>query len=127
MDTTDQYIEMCMKAVEIQDKRPRENAEPLFTPRNRVHIFNDGNFYYYDELHLLVRQHYWLPRQDQLQDMIMKTQIGNDTYCYTSLILDFVDFVNRPSELFTLEQQWLVFVMKEIYNKVWNDKDWVEL
>ena len=85
---------------------------------------------------------WWLPRQDQLQKIIDKNwysclekfweyitkqdwhvNIGRELYCCRTpneMRLDYFD------EFTSMEQLWLAFVMKEEYNKVWNDKDRVE-
>jgi len=69
----------------------------------------------------------WLPRQDQLENIIFEYLIkGNNMYSIFSLLLDFVDYANRLTELDSMEQLWLAFVMKEKYNKNWNGEDWVE-
>lgn len=74
----------------------------------------------------------WLPRQDQLQDIL----INNDNFTY--LVDDFQIWVyqqqgfiydilsGREEKLFkSMEQLWLGFIMKENYNKVWNGEDWI--
>jgi hypothetical protein len=67
----------------------------------------------------------WLPRQDQLQEMI--------TYEYElawHVVDRFMNFILDSSFKdkwlkFTMEQLWLCFVMKEKYNKVWNGENWI--
>ena len=43
-------------------------------------------------------------------------------------VWDFYGFVmgveNHRENLYSMEQLWLMFVMKEKYNKEWNGKDW---
>ena len=123
MDTTDLYILMCQQALEIQKKCPREPTEPMFTPKGRVHIFNEGNFYYYNDSHLSIRKHHWLPRQDQLQDMLKYDEQPLD-----SLIVSFWLWYDKKGgkklQFTSMEQLWLAFVMKRNYNKIWNSKDW---
>ena len=58
MDTSEQYIKMCYCG-EIQAHRP----EPTIS---------GGNFWHYPEGELLA-DITWLPRQDQLQAMYLKT------------------------------------------------------
>jgi len=69
----------------------------------------------------------WLPRQDQLQDMIWgdwNLEIAK-AYTFTKFYL-FVDKVWDIAGIFgSLEQLWLAFVMMEKYKKVWNGEDWV--
>jgi len=62
----------------------------------------------------------WLPRQDQLQEMIKGTHLKKLGRVYRAV----VNMELYPSD--SMEQLWLVFVMKEKYGKVWNGKDWVK-
>ena len=77
----------------------------------------------------------WLPRQDQLQEMVGSTiklyEWGKFAYC------DILPFIGGPSgeinipDEFTScrswEQLWLAFVMREKYGKVWSEEDWKPL
>ena len=67
----------------------------------------------------------WLPRQDQLQDMVK-----SEYECDYDMNLDFTEFTTN---LYTheqigasMEQLWLAFVMHEKYNKKWDGEDWVK-
>ena len=77
----------------------------------------------------LVRRFYknlyiWLPRQDQLQGMV-------ENHTWYGLILKLnqfveeVDFSQEANEFRSMEQLWLAFVYRELYNKVWNGEDWI--
>ena len=70
-------------------------------------------------------EHFWLPRQDQLQGMV-----GNHTWYGLILKLnqfvEEVDFSQEANEFRSMEQLWLAFVMKELYSKHWNGEDWVK-
>jgi len=66
-------------------------------------------------------EHIFLPRQDQLQEMI-----GGTSYF---LITKMYHKCQRISEHIcpyksSMEQLWLAFVMKEKHNKVWDGEDW---
>ena len=69
----------------------------------------------------------WLPRQDQLQGMVV------DGYEACGLLFNFYhwfednkhDFIT-PYLDYSMEQLWLAFVMKEKYNKVWNGEEWID-
>jgi len=66
----------------------------------------------------------WLPRQDQLQDMVWDS-LG--TYCsnkMNSLTWGVWDFYNTIDDVDSMEQLWLAFVMRELYNKQWNGNEW---
>lgn len=61
----------------------------------------------------------WMPRQDELQDMVW---LGTATSIYYQL-RHITEFQMKYS-CQTMEQLWLAFVMKEKYNKTWNGEDW---
>lgn len=127
MDTTEKYIKMCEKAIEIQ---------------SRINTFTAGDFiwkgqkYLYDAVFVcdkaifMKEEEIWLPRQDQLQDML------NDSV--DDLVSKFIDrmtyrlmYINKLEitypKLESMEQVWLTFIMKEKYHKIWKDEDWVEV
>ena len=64
----------------------------------------------------------WLPRQDQLQEMLQPCGFGIllwDFHTYASILI-------RDENIISMEQLWLAFVMKTKYNKVWSGEDWLE-
>jgi len=68
----------------------------------------------------------WLPRQDQLQEMIRKSFLdtGNpDRQMIHFLSAWLVDYA-YPIRLDSMEQLWLAFVMKEKYSKTWTGEEW---
>jgi hypothetical protein len=74
----------------------------------------------------------WLPRQDQLQEII-KELIGDLPNITYRVLYSFNYFVsthdeNRdtPTSLDSFEQLWLAFVMAEKYQKVWDGSDWIK-
>ena len=132
MDTSKEYIRMCEKADEIQEARiPRKDdillhdicpkcmletevhPNPMYM-HTCEHCKWNGN--YRDLLFI------WLPRQDQLQEMVNDNNI-------TALLQDFISWLskqcNLPMHMTSMEQLWLAFVMKEKYNKTWDGKEWV--
>ena len=136
MDTSKEYIEMCEKAVEIQLLWAVEEGDFCtdrdFQCRTPVGCIDDGQAVGEgEEQDIEDWQHecIWLPRQDQLQDMIQGSQL--------EVIAGFTDWVFGlpeyqtvtptpcPSEQFTsMEQLWLAFVMSEKFGKFWNGEDW---
>jgi len=106
MDTSETYIKMCEKAEEIQKLAPN----PLYSSHDWFVERIRGNV------------PVWLPRQDQLQDMITDRPMSG-------LLLDFRDSALAflwGDGLDSMEQLWVAFVMKEKYNKVWNGEGWIE-
>jgi len=66
----------------------------------------------------------WLPRQDQLQEMV------KDNYdCVYDMNLDFTMWWQQISiahkKEMSLEQLWLGFMMQEKYKKIWDGKNWI--
>jgi len=116
MDTSLEYVDMCnCKEIkhlywEICEKDPE----------------TDKNFWGYYSL-----GETWLPRQDQLQKAL-----GWDSY---ELIYSFNKFCRGDSGMYgergfltenghnySMEQLWLIFVMHELHNKVWNGEMWTK-
>lgn len=67
----------------------------------------------------------WLPRQDQLQDMIIdeyRDHWGNSIML--GLMEECVGWGAQYAYT-SMEQAWLAFVMHEKYGKHWNGIDWV--
>ena len=75
----------------------------------------------------------WLPRQDQLQEMVIDI-IDCSSHSATANLINFgtrlQQFVKDDYDYWmqftSMEQLWLAFVMKEKYNKTWNGEKWVE-
>lgn len=130
MDTSEEYIKMCEKAEEIQKEwKPhwgdfsseKEDNTYVFVLTTVKNIVQDQQDYI------------WLPRQDQLQEMIIASPFDCDLWDR------FTDFIftpyndddpnkNEACELFQSgEQLWLAFVMEEKYNKVWDGTNWIEI
>ena len=124
MDTSEQYIKMCEKAEEI----------------TKGHKLVTGDVYYRKEAYCgcfcpacrpsaevgLV----WLPRQDQLQEMVLSDPEHPEYDNWEWRLKRFKMWhsakiwgTNHPFA--SMEQLWLAFVMKEKYGKVWNGKEWV--
>lgn len=63
----------------------------------------------------------WLPRQDQLQEML----ISHDKNI--KIISRDFHYWCRYETLNTIEQAWLEYVMMVKYNKVWDESEWVSV
>jgi len=145
MDTSPKYIEMCKKAIEIQEQWKPDVADfvmgeyestitiwqtvqgidhgslkPLFT--------NAGKLAWYLKSEMI-----WLPRQDQLQELTHAKKHGGALF---GELIKFIEWfektyiemsnMDKPNRTFfnTQEQLWLAFVMKEKYGEKWIDNDW---
>ena len=117
MDTSPIYAMMCEKATEIQEQRS------LFAPEGDY-----GEWWctpYYNTTYT------WLPRQDQLQEMV--PGFVEQSRWAIPLALRFADFceeqANNPlswgTSIPTFEQLWLAFVMQAKYRKHWTGEEWV--
>ena len=136
MDHSKEYIKMCEKAEEIQKGwRPKE-GDTLWVEKNDYHT----NLIKYinkeeaiDVLKIILGvkrswldKHIFLPRQDQLQEMIKEDwQLSLTEFCKWILGKNNTIFYTHRGEFNSMEQLWLAFVMKEKYNKIWDGKEWV--
>lgn len=143
MDTSKEYIEMCKKAQEIQEIKEmykdydkgdfydRYGFIEVASPYSSCEEYADDN--YCDEIQQRDKSDIWLPRQDQLFDLIM--ELNNNFGCNDKLQGIFINNIyafnrelyhNQSQTFDTLEKVYLSFVMKGKYNKVWdiNSKEW---
>ena len=117
MDTSKEYIEMCQKAGEIQSIWG--NRKYL----NRC-VFNRNWFDTSNEIYI------WLPRQDQLQDMVEAHLSIKSNYNHILYhLIAWLDKFPRGEYLkylqYSMEQLWLAFVMHEKFNKKWDGEEWI--
>lgn len=134
MDQTEQYIEMCVKLPsEIKKRVPIDHHGSAG---------GDKSFFGYSKrLNGMV----WLPRQDQLQDMLKNETIESiaDSYEFQrgsaphglvamQLVkdLDLFQLENynciRYAGINSMEQLWLAFIMHEKFNKKWTGSEWIK-
>ncbi len=126
MDTSETYVKMCEKAGEIQQNWDRQKGDWYTDPFwNNTKQKDDWNIYVLEsnEQYLFQPRFTWLPRQDQLQEM-MKTFWD----CTNENLRDgFIDFMHEKPldwEMWTNEELWLALVMEVKFNKIWNGEDW---
>ena len=130
-----------------------EEIQDIVFPSQCVsHAFKEGDYYYLDsEVGVYSFWHHptniynatWLPRQDQLQEMVLEA-FGKEAwfggFCNSTEMLDlafeFTCFcydvssaemleINEYAKQFTsMEQLWFAFVMKEKNNKTWDGENW---
>ncbi len=125
MDTSKAYIKMCEKAEEIQNKWEPTKGDFIWGGYGiLIWLWNTDDKYI------------WLPRQDQLQGMLMT---NDNDYPYKNIwklqkgfesCLDKDHWqtrdINTVLAMDSYERLWLAFVMKEKYNKIWNGEDWIK-
>ncbi len=124
------YVKICEKAREIQALRNTyeswQDGDYYVDPSDKV-IHEDlycqgciderwtGNQY-----RLFKGKAIWLPRQDQLQEMVSKDWMK--VLAILSAYAKNYDFTQCES----MEQFSLAVVMKEKFKKIWSGTDWIE-
>jgi hypothetical protein len=125
MDTSEQYIKMCKKAVEIQKLWKPATGDFygwVICESTGHEIWQDGN-------KINVVADIWLPRQDQLQKILALNTTNKTLMLVDGQIREFYNFAMdwNFTKTNSMETLWLEFVMKELYNKTWNGKDWISV
>ena len=132
MDTTEQYIKMCEKAVEMQALWKVTEGDFCIERdvecRTMVGCIDDGQAVWDGDEKIIACWHrdcIWLPRQDQLQEMMLEyTANSNITLMETLIFRIKGDGRDVYGKCCSMEQLWLAFVMKEKFNKVWTGEQW---
>jgi len=121
MDETELYIKMCEKATEIQKQA---TLDSYYWDK-----FIEERFYVrYSAISFILppenERSVWLPRQDQLQEML---KYPLEPTMEMNIISKY--FRNQGIAYYgqfnTYEQLWLAYIMVSVHNKVWNGEDWV--
>jgi len=144
MDTSETYIKMC-DCPEIQEHAKYEAGDYL-SSGDGIEIIGSlmkvgdntatRGGYDYDFFSYVWHRAIWLPRQDQLQEMV--DEVANkkhfvfrfndflhNNYQPITHMNAFVWLANLPDDVISMERMWLAFVMKEKYNKTWNGEVWI--
>jgi hypothetical protein len=148
MDATNRYIKMCQTAEDIQrawnprpcdfmiEKEDLQEGLSLCHPgSSRVQVVDmyfeaEGSEQYQEERDHLKNNAIWLPRQDELQRMaepdnskvyLIINHVSSDQYYYPPKNAQ----VSAPEIFYSMEQLWFAYIMKEKFNKVWNEEGWV--
>ena len=148
MDATNRYAMMCQQAEEIQSLwRPKQcdfiinfadieeglsfcrSAESLVQVVNMYYEEQESE-HYLQECEDLKEQALWLPRQDQLQKIIEPDNANVHSVMIKVMETQYHDsskktLVSAPELFYSMEQLWLAYIMREKYNKVWNEEEWV--
>lgn len=141
MDCGNVYIKMCEQATEIQElRKPKIEMMGIIFPirvgdflacGGKVDVYNGWSYWSASDI-------FWLPRQDQLQEIYsnyVQEQLGIIHSEIKQAFLDFAhwlgeqylpeSFVCVPTNCFeTGEQLWLAFLMQELYQKKWDGEKW---
>lgn len=128
MDDTRQYKEMSKEAIEIQSIWiPHWGDFITDTEMDSLSVLMSVNFKKsygvvngFDKNDII-----WLPRQDQLQGMVV---IEKSEWFLTGIATydkyGFSKEIEYYGQFDSFEKMWLCFVMEKKYNKIWNDSDW---
>jgi len=67
----------------------------------------------------------WLPRQDQLQEMVIEKNATpwDLAIAFSNVLMD--DKTSYFDDFDSMEKLWLVFIMREKYKKKWREGSWV--
>jgi len=111
MDTSETYIKMCLKAREVQALATQTQYDYW------VHAPVGAGMI-------------WLPRQDQLQEMLYPGQEARTIFAEFAFLVgdsrvEFLDLLPEYRQYTSMEQLWLAFVMKQKHNKIWNGQEWI--
>lgn len=153
MDTSEQYIKMCEGAKEIQELWDRDEFNNVFVLGDHIMLGSNYNWvenknwkplsnmwrYRYENskgeqvksnhrtiVHpsgMTVECECWLPRQDQLQEMVwtdLRPQGQLEMAWKWRCDLGKRGYFNRFE---TMEQFWLALVMHELYEKEWRKEE----
>ena len=136
MDKTKEYILMCEKAVEIQEEWTIKDNDYVYINAidkrlRRVECHKWSFWFNYkcftsSEKNRFINTCIWLPRQDQLQEIIGNeiTKHKGKNYHTMAIIHSIFKYARYKFEFESTEQLCLSFIMSEKYNKIWNGKDW---
>jgi len=119
MDTTETYIKMC-DCSEIQGQWTAPPYDHDFCYNNKDNYVTYGRNISADT----VDDYTWLPRQDQIQEMLWGKNFKNPIYL-SKLFQEFHDKW-LWLDFDTFEQLWLAFYMYEKHGKIWGGKKWLK-
>ena len=127
MDISSEYIKMCEG---INEEHSPEAGDYYFSQGKVIVLPMEediGRFCDHECLYLVGSDDYWwLPRQDQLQEMVLKER--QDIWMLHCDFNSFVEVVfiraGETREFKSYEQLWLAFAMREAYGKRWNGEGW---
>ena len=127
MDTSSDYLKMCEKATEITNHWHYEFGD--FYVSLAADIASEAQTIVSDlELHSSYMHQIkavWLPRQDQLQALIL------DQYATPwDLVIEFANTLMSDKTSYfekfpSMEQIWIAYIMDKKFNKTWDGKNWV--
>jgi hypothetical protein len=137
MDTSPEYIQMCEKAEEIQNRILNKGDYYTFALKKLVfHARPEemvGDYWkpkiWYEDIPIKFGDYaIWLPRRDQLQEMVTG-RCGitfHDIVKVFQAVIGWHNCHHISYNLSGMEQLWLAFVMAELYHQQWNGEEWIK-
>lgn len=138
MDTSQQYIDMCRMASEIQKCWMPEHGDFFQGEKGKVEVWVQGRHEQrcvagnvrlrFEDGMPRTRQYIWLPRLDQLMELAQEP--GKRFDQLTQIFFDWTkqDYGTQqghPGSLFdSLEQTWLAFIMDRKFGLKWDGCEW---
>lgn len=119
---------MCCKADEIQNLWDIKNGDFYVIKKSRkAKLFILNYWKARDDISEPKSLFFWIPRLDQLQEMIDWTKWECSIIKRKNFEFRYKNIDGEQRQTFvtgdTLEQVWLAFVMSERYGKVWDEKN----
>lgn len=132
MDKSLEYIKMCLVAKEIQKIWEIADGDFYTTIKRKyktlsykILILND-----WESRHEIIDHRslfFWIPRLDQIQDMIDWTKWECRIIKKAQFEMHYKNISGEEKGTFvcgkTMEQLWLTFVMSERYSKAWDSEN----
>lgn len=133
MDTSDEYIAMCRHAREIQEIWQPEDGDFFYYNTAVETIGRYTDFLcpvdYVQEYPVSQKDCVWLPRLDQLVDLVREHYINISTIQQSAIrvlcsLFDCEHNISLLHSIQTPEQYILSELYQEKYSKWWNGEDW---
>lgn len=134
MDETEEYIDMCKKAIEIQ-KEKETMKETMTKNIKSVNIISPdfkGSFWF-NMRNIDNDDWFWIPRQDQLQKIYLKYYYFSPSISEDSkleyMLKQFSTLYESKKIVLpnSFEKAWLIFVMITIFHKIWKEDLWISI
>ena len=124
MDTSPEYINMCRKATELQEMWKIEEGDfySMNPPYRGICTVHESSWCK-DPMGNICAT--WLPRIDQLIEMLNKEFPYWTQYYGFELFRRIADVYDRDKRPGSSEKRILELLYNEKYNKYWNGKDWI--
>ncbi len=138
MDKSEDYIQMCDKATEIQEQWTPTHGDFFVGEQGKIypwiaHVHDSSEIIKgvrvrFENGMPKVTKYIWLPRLDQLMEMAQDSdrRFENTTQIFFDWVkMPYKLMFGSPQKLFrSLEQLWLSFIMHKNFGKQWDGRDW---